>query len=206
MPRDGIDAGLVRAHFGEERVVRLQVQHARALPVVQRVRERVLLLVQLVAHVQVDVSARSSADGHVRIVLVHDDVLLGGPVLGDDFDVRFVVRIGTVVLVRVVHVSDDVPVAGYDPLVRIPVRVVRVDQEVILAVVHRRRRVEPVLQVRVDVSVYRLAGGSRNAGTIVVVIVIVGQTGSRDDAILKVKVEVMVARQAEIIVVWNLEI
>lgn len=190
VPRNRLDAGLVRAHPLEEGMIRLQIQHARALPVVQRVGERLLLLVQLVPDVQVQVVPVGATDQHVRVVVVDDDVLLGGAVLRDDLHVGFVVRIRVVVVVGrvlIVHVADDVTVPGDDPLVRIPIRIVGVDEEVVLPVVDRRRRME---QVGVDVLVHRLTAAA------------IGQTGPGDDPVL----EVVVPSQTVVVVVRNFQI
>lgn len=191
VPRNRLDAGLVRAHPLEEGMIRLQIQHARALPIVQRVGERLLLLVQLVPDVQVQVVPVGATDHHVRVVVVDDDVLLGGAVLRDDLHVGFVVRIRVVVVVvgcvLIVHVADDVTIPGDDPLVRIPVWIVGVDEEVVLPIVDRRRRME---QVGVDVLVHRLTAAA------------IGQTGPGDDPVL----EVMVPSQTVVVVVRNFQI
>ena len=134
-------------------MVRLQIQHTRALPIVQRVGKRFLLLlllllllkqlllmmvmvvVQIVPHVQINIAV------HHHIGMIRDrHVLARRPILGNDFHVVIlvVVRTGRVDRARpreLFRTGPDDATAGNDRAAA-AVRIVNVVQEVILPIVH----------------------------------------------------------------------
>lgn len=90
MSRNRLDARLLRSHFLEERVVCLQIQHARRLLVVSRFRGG-----RVDGGLRLLVAGRRTVEvcvGHpdVGIVVTANVRLLGGTVLRDDLDVGFV--------------------------------------------------------------------------------------------------------------------
>lgn len=103
MPRDSLNAGLFAAHFLEERVIGLQVQHARALTIVLRFHRIVAIVVAIISHVLIDVG-RSHIIGAGqylwRRIIVADDAvwLLCRAVLCDNFHVGFMIGWLTIVV------------------------------------------------------------------------------------------------------------
>lgn len=99
MSRDSFNAGLFRAHFLIERMVRLQIQHARTLPVVQRFHRIVADIVPDILIYVVCCYVVGAGQNFWRCIIIADDVgLFRCTMFRYDFYVSFVIWRMTVVV------------------------------------------------------------------------------------------------------------
>lgn len=94
MPRDGLNARLLRTHFLIERMVGLQIQHARALAIVQRF-HRIIITGRPISYILIDIgrcNVIGTGQNLRRFIIVANYIwFFGGTMFGNNFHVGLMI-------------------------------------------------------------------------------------------------------------------